>query len=62
MIIPSLFTNARILIIIWTLFVFTIYKYFNNIEGGEKAAIWCFLSIIFFLPTALFNKQILNIL
>jgi len=32
--------------------------FFNNIGEGEKAAIWCFLSIIFFLPISIFNKQI----
>ena len=58
MFIPSLFTNSRILVIIWGLFVALIYIFFNNIGEGEKAAIWCFLSIIFFLPIAIFNKQI----
>ena len=58
MFIPSLFTNSRILGIIWGLFVALIYIFFNNIGEGEKAAIWCFLSIIFFLPIAIFNKQI----
>ena len=58
MFIPSLFTNSRILGIIWGLFVGLIYIFFNNIGEGEKAAIWCFLSIIFFLPIAIFNKQI----
>ena len=58
MFVPSLFTNCRILGIIWGLFVILIYIYFNNIGNGEKAAIWCFLSIIYFLPIAIFNKQI----
>jgi len=58
MFIPSLFTNSRILGIIWGLFVGLIYIFFNNIGEGEKAAIWCFLSIIFFLPISIFNKQI----
>jgi len=56
--VPSLFTNCRILGIIWGLFVILIYIYFNDIGNGEKAAIWCFLSIVFFLPIAIFNKQI----
>ena len=61
MFIPSLFTNSRILSIIWGLFVGLIYIFFgliHNMGEGEKAAIWCFLSIIFFLPIAIFNKQI----
>ena len=58
MFIPTLFTNSRILGIIWGLFVGLIYIFFNNIGEGEKAAIWCFLSIIFFLPISIFNKQI----
>ena len=62
MFIPSLFTNSRILGIIWGLFVGLIYIIFNNIGEGEKAAIWCFLSIIFFLPISIFNKQISKIL
>ena len=58
MFIPNLFTNSRILSIILGLFVRLIYIFFNNIGEGEKAEIWCFLSIIFFLPIAVFNKQI----
>ena len=58
MFIPTLFTNSRILGIIWGLFIGLIYLFFNNIGEGEKAAIWCFLSIIFFLPIGIFNKQI----
>ena len=58
MFVPSLFTNCRILGIIWGLFVILIYIYFNDIGNGEKAAIWCFLSIVYFLPIAIFNKQI----
>lgn len=62
MFIPTLFTNSRILGIIWGLFVGVIYIFFNNVGEGEKAAIWCFLSIIFFLPIAIFNKQISDFL
>ena len=56
--VPSLFTNCRILGIIWGLFVILIYIYFNNIGNGEKVAIWCFLSIVYFLPIAIFNEEI----
>jgi len=62
MFVPSLFTNSRNLGIIWVLFVGLIYIIFNNIGEGEKAAIWCFLSIIFFLPLAIFNKQVMKFL
>lgn len=62
MFIPSLFTNSRILGIIWGLFVGLIYIIFNNISSGEIAAIWCFLSIIYYLPIAIFNKHISNFL
>ena len=58
MFIPSLFTNSRILGIIWGILVSLIYVIFHNVGEGVKAAIWCFLSIIFFLPIAIFNKQI----
>jgi hypothetical protein len=65
MVIPSLFTNSRILGIIWILFIGMINISYNKINNtkfqeneGEKAAIWCFLSIVFFLPIAVFNKQI----
>ena len=60
--IPSLFTKSRILDILWGFFIGLIYIFFNNIGEGEKAAIWCFLSIIVGLPVAIFNKQISNIL
>ena len=62
MFIPSLFTKSRILGIIWGLFVSLIYIIFNKIGQGEKAAIWCFLSIIYFLPISIFNKKISKIL
>ena len=58
MFIPSLFTNSRILAIIWASFVTLIYIFYNNIGYGEQSAIWCFLSIILALPIAIFNKQV----
>lgn len=58
MFLPSLLTNSRILGIIWGLLVGLIYIIFNKLGSGEKAAIWCFLSIIYFLPVAVFSKQI----
>lgn len=64
MLIPSLFTNSRLLCFFWILFILMINISYNTINNtkfqendGEKAAIWCFLSIVFFLPIALFEKQ-----
>jgi hypothetical protein len=62
MFIPILFTNANLLGSFWILFVGLLYIIFNNIGEGEKAAIWCFLSISFFLPIAIFNKPISKLL
>ena len=62
MFLPNLFTKSRILGIIWGLFVILIYQIFSNIGEGEKAAIWCFLSIIYFLPISLFENQIFKII
>lgn len=62
MFIPSLLTSAKIIGVLWIIFVSIIYIYYNNINHGEKAAIWCFLSIIFFLPLSIFNKNIIKYL
>ena len=56
MFMPSLFTNSRNLCLIWGLFVRLIYLFFDDVGEGEKAAIWCFLSVIFFLPISIFSK------
>lgn len=58
MFIPCLFTNSRFIGISWGLFFGVILIFFNNIGEGEKAAIWCFNSILFAAPIAIFNKQI----
>ena len=60
--IPNLLTKSRILGLISWLFYIIIYQIFSNIGSGEKAAIWCFLSIIYFLPIAIFENKILNII
>lgn len=64
MLLPALFTNARVIIILWSIFILiiTIFIYKFNIAIGEFAAIWCFLSIIFFLPITIFEKSIVKIL
>jgi len=64
MLLPALFTNSRPIIILWTLFIIII-KFITiklNIHLGEYAAMWCFLSIIFVLPIAIFEKKIVKIL
>jgi len=62
MFIPSLFTKSRLLGIGWFIFVSFIYLFFYNVGSGEQAAIWCFVSIIYALPIALFHKYIQKIL
>ena len=58
MFLPSLLSKSRSLSIIWGIFISILYIYFKDIGEGEKAAIWCFLSIIYFLPIAIFNDKI----
>jgi hypothetical protein len=60
--IPALFTKSRLLGIIWAVFAGSIYVFFNNIGNGEQAAIWCFLSILYCLPVAIFHKRISKLL
>lgn len=62
MFIPALFTKSSLLSIIWLLIAFSFQLFLNNIGEGEQAAIWCFVSIIFFLPIAIFHKKISKIL
>jgi hypothetical protein len=62
MFIPALFTKSRLLGIIWVLFAGSIHIFLKNIGEGEQAAIWCFLSIIYFLPLSIFNKNISKLL
>jgi hypothetical protein len=58
MFIPGLFTNSYILTISWGILVSLIYIVYENNGTGETAAIWCFLSIIFWLPVSLFEDNI----
>jgi hypothetical protein len=48
--------------LLWTLFVALIYTAWGHVDGGEKSAIWCFLSILFALPLAIFEKQVFKLL
>jgi hypothetical protein len=54
MFIPALFTEARNFMIMWILFVMVVWNIFGEIGNGEKAAIWCFSSIVFAIPLALY--------
>jgi len=62
MIVPALFTKSAILSIIWVVFVIIIYILSRNNSYVETAAMWCFLSIIFFLPLSLYEEKIKSIL
>lgn len=60
MFVPVIFTKAKLLGLIWSIFVSIIFfiGYLKNIGSGERAAIWCFLSIIIGIPISLFSEQI----
>lgn len=58
MFLPLLFTKARFLYILWGLFAYISYYFFNDIRSGERSAIFCLSSIVYFLPIAIFNKNI----
>lgn len=62
-VIPGLFTKAYIPYILWFVFIKTISLITNmfKIRGGEYAAIWCFMSIIFGIPLVLFSEQFLKL-
>jgi hypothetical protein len=58
MFLPFLFTNCKIIYLLWGLFVALIYLIFANIGSGEQAAIWCYLSVFFCLPITIFSSTI----
>lgn len=58
MIIPSLLSKSRLLTIIFSIVSYIMFNIFYKIGIGERSAIWCFLIIIYFIPYAVFNKQI----
>jgi len=58
MFLPGLFTKSKIISIFWILFAGLIRIFFQNVNRGELEAIWCFLSIIYALPVALFSEYI----
>lgn len=61
-IIPGIFSRASILYLLWFIFYYIILKVskINKLRNGEFSAIWCFMSIIFGIPIALFSKRILE--
>jgi hypothetical protein len=58
MFIPALFTNVKYIDLLWLIFVASIYYNFKGIGSGEQAAIWCYSSILFALPTSLLHKYV----
>ena len=64
MFIPNFFTSTKLLGAIWGFFVILInsVSYIFGIRDGEQAAMWCFLSILYFLPLSLFNKSVFKFL
>ena len=58
MILPALFTKAWKLSFIWLFFIILIGTIFNEnvVRNGELGAIWCFLSIIPFIPVVYFRS------
>lgn len=61
MIAPALLTNSYIFSIVFTIITIIILVILcNNLRSGERAAIWCLLNIILFLPAAYYRKEILQ--
>ena len=62
MFIPPLLTKSKYLTLVWAIFAVTVRNVFGKIGSGEKAAIWCFSSILMAIPVALFEEKILNMI
>ena len=56
--IPSIFSNSKVIGILWLFFVGLIEFIFRHTNSGERGAIWCYLSIIFALPVAIFSDKL----
>lgn len=58
MILPALFTKAWKISLIWLFFIVLLGTIFNNnvVRNGELGAIWCFLSIIPFIPVVYYKS------
>jgi len=62
---PAIFTKVRPLLLAWVglvLGVAVIFERGLNVWNGETAALWCFLSILYFIPITLFSDQISKML
>jgi len=56
--VPSIFSNSKVIGILWLFFVGLIEFIFRHTNSGERGAIWCYLSIIFALPLAIFSDKL----
>ena len=54
---PVLLTSSIGFGLLWSTFVGTIYMLTKHLRYGEFAAIWCFSSILLFLPIGLLEKK-----
>jgi hypothetical protein len=59
---PGLFTKSKYISLLWSLFVSLIFNKYDDIGSGEQSAIWCYLSVIFALPVAIFSDNIKKII
>lgn len=59
---PGLFTKSKYLSIVWAIFVGLITNKYDDVGSGETSAIWCYLSVIFALPVAIFSDRIQSFL
>ena len=57
MFLPVLLTGSIGFGILWSTLVGTIYMLTRHLGSGEFAAIWCFSSILFYLPIGIFEKK-----
>jgi hypothetical protein len=62
MFVPALFTKSRTLSLLWFLSYIILQTLLQNIGDGERAAIWCFLSIICWIPLTLYEQNIKSII
>lgn len=58
---PGLFSNSKLVPLIWTFFVLVINYIFRNVGTGEASAAWCYLSIIFGVPLTIFSEYVKNL-
>jgi len=61
MILPALLTSSWFLSLLWLFFIIGIMYVFKDTRNGESGAIWCLLSIAFFIPVAYFRDSIMKL-